>query len=157
MAAGEEIERKFLVNTVPANLEGGVEIVQGYLHVDADGNEKRLRRKGGQFFLTIKSGGGLQRREEEAEIDENVFAQLWPATYGRRVEKVRYEIPYEGRTIELDVYAGGLLGLVTAEVEFDSVEEAKSFTPPEFLGGDVTNDGRYKNQRLAVHGIPPTD
>lgn len=157
MAAGKEIERKFLVDEVPANLGGGVEIVQGYLHVDADGKETRLRKKGGQYFMTIKSGGGLQRSEVETEIDEDVFNRLWPATSGRRVEKKRYEVLCAGKTIELDIYAGGLLGLVTAEVEFGSVEEAQSFIPPEFLGRDVTNDRGYKNQQLAVHGIPPAD
>jgi CYTH domain-containing protein len=154
MSKATEIERKFLVTKIPKNLEKGVAIAQGYLYIGTDGSETRIRRKGEKYFVTKKSGGDLQRQEDESEISEREFSVLWPSTNGRTVEKTRYEIPYEGKIIELDIYGGGLLGLVTAEVEFDSVEEGRSFTPPEFLGKEVTTDKSYKNQQLAVYGIP---
>ena len=59
-----------------------------------------------------------------------------------------------GLVIELDVYTGDLEGLVVAEVEFDSEEAAEAFAPPEWFGEDVTDDVRYKNQRLARDGAP---
>lgn len=90
--------------------------------------------------MTKKSGGGLQREEEENEIDRDSFYNMWRATVGKRVEKTRYEIPFEGQTIELDLFTGSLAGLMTAEVEFASIEASQSFTPPEFLGNDITND-----------------
>jgi adenylate cyclase len=43
---------------------------------------------------------------------------------------------------------------VTAEVEFESEAAAEAFTPPPWLGRDVTDEPGYKNQRLAVHGLP---
>ncbi len=45
---GIEIERKFLVEGVPSELQGveGELIVQGYLAVGADGTEVRVRRRG---------------------------------------------------------------------------------------------------------------
>jgi adenylate cyclase len=94
--------------------------------------------------------------EEELAIEDERFERLWPLTEGRRIEKTRYEIPGEdGSTIELDVYDGALDGLVVAEVEFDSEDAADRFAGPDWLGEEVTDDKRYKNQRLACEGRPP--
>ena len=115
----------------------------------------RVRRRGGRTWLTVKSGAGRVRVEEEIEIEPERFARLWPLTEGRRVEKTRYEIPAGGDlVIELDVYRGDLDGLVTAEVEFASEEAADAYEAPDWLGPDITDDGRYKNQRLARDGAP---
>jgi adenylate cyclase len=115
----------------------------------------RVRRRGGRAWLTVKAGAGRTRVEEEVEIEGDRFERLWPLTEGRRIEKTRYEIDAgDGLVIELDVYGGELEGLVVAEVEFDSEEAAEAFTPPDWLGPDVTEDARYKNQRLARSGAP---
>jgi adenylate cyclase len=115
----------------------------------------RIRRRDGSATLTVKGGGGRSRIEEELAIDEERFERLWPLTDGRRIEKTRYEIPAgDGLTIELDVYAGALEGLVVAEVEFDSEAQADGFSGPDWLGREVTDDRRYKNQRLACEGLP---
>jgi adenylate cyclase len=154
---GIEIERKFLVAEPPSDLERwpSTAIEQGYLAVDEDGTEVRVRRRDGRSWLTVKSGAGRVRVEEEVEIEADRFERLWPLTEGRRIEKTRYEIPLDdGLVIELDVYTGGLDGLVTAEVEFGSEETAEGFEAPDWLGPDVTEDLRYKNQRLARDGAP---
>ena len=155
MADGVEIERKFLMDRVPDGLDDhpSAEIEQGYLAI-TDEVEVRVRRYGEQSFLTVKSGGGEVRVEEEIEIDARRFAALWPLTDNRRIEKRRYRIPAGGRTIELDVYHGRLSGLLVAEIEFDSPEAAAAFIPPAWLGSDVTGDARYKNRRLATDGLP---
>jgi adenylate cyclase len=155
MADGLEIERKFLVDRLPGGLDEhpSAEIEQGYLAI-TDEVEVRVRRYGEQAFLTVKSGGGEVRVEEEIEIDPRRFAALWPLTDNRRIEKRRYRIPAGPLTIELDVYHGRLSGLQVAEVEFDSPEDAAEFTPPEWIGREVTGDPRYKNQRLATAGLP---
>jgi CYTH domain-containing protein len=123
--------------------------------VAPDGTEVRVRRRDADAWLTVKSGGGRARVEEEIEIDGERFERLWPLTEGRRIEKARYEIPVgDDLVLELDVYAGDLDGLVIAEVEFDSEEAAEAFAAPDWLGQDVTEDLRYKNQRLARDGAP---
>lgn len=151
-----EIERKFLVKNLPEGLELSPHtvIIQGYVVITEDGTEVRVRDKGGLYFQTVKSGGGKTRSEVEMSISRQQFEALWPLTKGKRVEKTRYEISYENRVIELDVYHGDLNGLVTAEVEFDSEEVSNQFTPPGWLGQEVTEDRRYKNQNLALNGIP---
>jgi adenylate cyclase len=156
MADGVEIERKFLVAQLPDDLGAhpSREIDQGYLAI-TDDVEVRLRRYGEQTFLTVKSSGNDSRVEEEIEIDRRRFDVLWPLTDDRRIQKRRYAIPIgDGLTIELDVYHGRLSGLVTAEVEFASLANATAFVPPRWLGHDVTDDSRYKNQHLATQGLP---
>jgi adenylate cyclase len=152
-----EIERKFLVAQPPSDLERwpSTAIEQGYLTVDQDGPEVRVRRRGGKAYLTVKAGSGRVRAEEEIEIEDDRFERLWALTEGRRIEKTRYEIEAgDGLVVELDVYEGELRGLVVAEVEFESEQAAEAFTPPDWLGPDVTDDARYKNQRLARDGAP---
>jgi CYTH domain-containing protein len=151
-----EIERKFLVSAPPPDLgrHPASAIRQGYLAVAGDGTEVRLRDRDGAAVLTVKSGGGLVRVEEDLPLDAERFGRLWPLTEGRRVEKVRHLIPADGLTIELDVYGGDLEGLVVAEVEFPSEAAAEAFAPPAWLGQEVTGDERFKNQRLALDGRP---
>ncbi len=156
MPTGTEIERKFVVETLPSDLarHPSDSIEQGYLALD-DGVEVRLRHYRGHSYLTIKGDGAGSRLEEEMEIDHARLRALWPLTSGRRIEKVRYRIPAaDGLTIELDVYRGALAGLVTAEVEFDTPEQAGRYAPPAWLGPEVTDDPRYKNRRLATEGLP---
>ena len=141
----------------PSDLEQwpSTAIEQGYLAMADDLPEVRVRRRGGRAFLTVKSAGGRVRVEEEIEIEPDRFERLWPLTEGLRIEKTRYEIDAgDGLVIELDIYAGDLEGLVVAEVEFASEEAADGFAPPDWLGPDVTEDLRYKNQRLARDGAP---
>src|SRR5262249_42729712 len=145
-----EIERKFVVDEPPADLDRwpSTAIEQGYVAIADDGTEVRVRRRAGQSVLTVKSGGARTRVEEEIEIEAERFERLWPLTEGRRIEKTRYEIAGDGgATIELDVYDGALAGLVVAEVEFDSENDADAFAAPDWFGHEVTDDARYKNQR----------
>jgi CYTH domain-containing protein len=158
MPAGAEIERKFLVDALPEGYEAHPfeRIEQGYLAIGADGVEVRVRRRGDKTLLTVKSGPGQVRVEEELPIDERRFAALWPLTEGRRVTKTRYLIPLPGDALlELDLFDGALDGLRVAEVEFASEEASAAFTPPAWLGREVTGDPAYANQRLALAGGPP--
>jgi adenylate cyclase len=151
-----EIERKFLVTQLPDGLDGAPcqEIRQGYLAIDGQ-VEVRLRADGDSRVLTIKGGQGRTRTEEELELDAGRFERLWPLTAGRRVDKRRCRLDLEdGHVLELDVYAGALDGLMTAEVEFPSEADSDAFVPPAWLGPELTGDQRYANQSLAAHGRP---
>ena len=153
-----EIERKFLVPELQPGLERSraTRIEQGYIAIAGDGTEVRVRRRDGETLLTVKGGSGRSRTEEEIEIDAGRFARLWPLTEGRRLEKTRHVIPAgSGLKIELDIYSGALTGLSMAEVEFASEEAADAFEPPAWFGAEVTDDARFKNQRLASEGAPP--
>jgi adenylate cyclase len=157
MSGGVEVERKWLVSAPPAEALASPSdrIEQGYLTIGSDGGETRVRRRGERRFLTVKSGSGIVRAEHEVELTESQFETLWPASLGRRIEKRRHLIHGEGdHLIELDVYEGGLSGLIVAEVEFHDPWGATTFVAPYWFGLEVTDDPAYKNQRLAVEGLP---
>lgn len=164
----KEIERKFLIedSDLKAMLQHGFDpteyphkrIEQGYL-VSNDECAVRVRRKGDRFYLTYKSAPTehiAERTELEVGITQEQFEALWPATVGRRIQKIRYEIPVgDGvHTIELDVFEGDNAGHVLAEVEFASRSDADAFQPPAWFGIDVTADKEYGNASIAEHGFP---
>jgi adenylate cyclase len=66
-------------------------------------------------------------------LSQDQCEALWEATAGRRLEKTRYTLDWEGQTIELDVYHGALAGLMVAAVEFPSASASARFTPPRGL------------------------
>jgi adenylate cyclase len=146
-----EIERKFLLKRVPDGLEQFPhdEIAQGYLAIESGGVQVRLRKKGNVRSLTYKRGTKTGREEREIRLSVEQFDALWPATAGRRLTKVRYEVPWKEHTIEIDVYRGRHDGLIVAEVEFDDEKSCIAFRPPDWLGEDVTGKSRYSNVLLA--------
>jgi len=146
-----EIERKFLLKRPPLGWRrrASSKIVQGYLPIVSKDVEIRLRRKGSQHFLTVKGGHGYRRLEEEIRIPKPKFDSLWPFTQQARISKRRYKIPCKGHTIEVDVYQGPHRGLVTADIEFDSVRQSRAFKRPAWLGQEITGSRRYANESLA--------
>ena len=144
-----EIERKFLIHTLPENLENypRKEIEQGYINREP---VVRIRRSDDKYILTCKGQGLMVREEFELPLNKEEFEHMKPKTDGIFIEKTRYLIPYDKKlTIELDVFHGKLAPLVLAEVEFDSVEEADAFVPPVWFGEDVTNSPKYHNSNLS--------
>ncbi|MBR5127103.1 MAG: CYTH domain-containing protein [Roseburia sp.] len=144
-----EIERKFLIHTVPENLDTypHKEIEQGYINREP---VVRIRRSDDTYILTCKGQGLMVREEFELPLTKEAFEHMKPKTDGIFIEKTRYLIPYDEKlTIELDVFHGQLAPLVLAEVEFSSIEEADAFTPPVWFGEDVTNTPKYHNSNLS--------
>jgi CYTH domain-containing protein len=147
-----EIERKFLVRSLPAGFDElpRDEIRQGYAE---DG--LRFRQKGACFFETRKFGTGMVAEELEREITREEFEHRWPSTEGRRLEKTRTRVPLSGGLeAEIDIFKGDLSGLRYVEVEFPDVESAHAFSPPDWFGREVTDDLRYKNSSLVRFGLP---
>ncbi len=148
-----EIERKFLVNSLPVlgDYKGKL-VKQGYISTDP---VIRVRKMDDLYTLTVKSKGHLVRREFELDLTPEQYDDLWEKVNNVYVSKTRYFIPLDAAHVaELDIYYEELEGLVTVEVEFDSTRAAERFIAPEWFGQDVTHDSRYKNNHLAVYGMP---
>lgn len=144
-----EIERKFLLKTVPENLEtyGSHWIEQAYLCTNP---VVRIRREDDTYYMTYKSGGMMMREEYNLPLTKEAYEHLLPKADGNVIKKRRYLIPFTDKlTIELDHFENPMAGLFLAEVEFSGKEEAESFTPPEWFGEDVTYDGRYHNSVMS--------
>lgn len=144
-----EIERKYLIKTLPDNLDKYPfrTIEQGYLNTAP---VVRIRRDNARYELTYKSKGLMSREEYNLPLDKDSYEHLKTKIDGRLIEKKRYMIPLtETLTIELDLFGGELSPLILAEVEFPDEESALSFTPPEWFGEDVTFSGKYHNSTLS--------
>jgi adenylate cyclase len=146
-----EIERKFLIQTLPPQILQArhFQIAQGYLANETGGRHVRLRKKGKTAFLTFKTGRSTNREEREVTLSAKQFATLWPATAGRRLHKVRYEVRWKNVVIEIDIYRGRNDGLMVAEVEFPDQASCRRFKPPRWFGREVTGEKLYSNVRLA--------
>ena len=158
-----EIERKYLVKYMPERFYAyeHKELEQAYLSFGGDGEtEKRIRlmrsRANVHHLYTEKSDGTLSREENEFEISKKEFDKLSKEVVSKFVRKSRYYIPVSDGTLlaELDVFHGELSGLVTVEVEFDSLAASETFVAPEWFGEEITEDKRYKNKNLARNGKP---
>lgn len=157
-----EIERKYLVRSLPDSLEQyeHFEIEQAYLCTSPT---LRIRRMGDAYILTVKerlrSGStAIHNREEEFALTAQSYQHLLAKCDSGRVSKTRYRIDlrrqtgdgsYVGLTAELDIFHGRHDGLLLVEVEFPNTDTANAFVPPEWFGEDVSSDPCYRNSFLA--------
>ena len=156
-SADVERERTFLVADFPELPDSGSRIRQGYLALDGTVAVRVREAEDGGRTLTVKGGRGARRTEVEWPIGLDRFNALWELTEGRHVAKTRYRIELPDATAELDVFEGALTGLVVVEVEFDDDEQMQAFDPPAWFGPEVTDDDRYSNASLALHGAPTAE
>ncbi|MET3107318.1 adenylate cyclase [Oxalobacteraceae bacterium GrIS 2.11] len=145
-----EIERKFLVHGTPwQSLPQGALMRQGYLLASPQ-RVVRVRIEGDAAMLTIKGGGqGIVRGEWEYPIPVKDAHELLQLCEQPLIEKYRYRILHEGMLWELDVFTGDNAGLVVAEIELDS--ESQTFSKPDWVAEEVTQDPRYLNANLMRH------
>jgi adenylate cyclase len=144
-----EIERKFLIKKLPDNLTSykARKIEQAYLCTEP---VVRVRRDNDDYYLTYKSKGMIVREEYNLPLTKEAYGHLLAKADGNIITKTRYEIPEKDNlTIELDVFEGKFDGLLLAEVEFASEEEALGYIPPEWFGEDVSNSTKYHNSTLS--------
>lgn len=146
-----EIERKFLVNKARWVPQGEpVTIRQGYLKASGQ-SVVRVRTKGARGFLTVKGKTvGMSRLEFEYEIPvADANQMLDQLAEGPLIEKQRYLIPQGPHLWEVDVFFGENADLMVAEIELQS--ETETFSKPDWVGEEVTEDVRYFNSNLALN------
>ena len=147
-----EIERKFLVNEKKISaqiLKAGEKISQGYLCTEP-ARTVRIRIKGGQGFLTIKSVNvGIVRKEFEYPIPLEDAQELLKLCEPNILEKIRYKVDYKGKIWEVDVFGGRHEGLILAEVELSTADEI--VTLPDWIEKEVSNDPQYFNSNLVLN------
>ena len=153
-ANGREIERKFLLRGLPADVSRhpSVLIDQGYIPGTAVRERVRRTQDGStlRYFRTIKVGTGIERFEFEEETTETFFVAVWPLTEGHRVRKRRYMVPSGGKTWEVDEFLDRH-AFFLAEIELERADE--SVTPPAEIAAvivrEVTDEPGFSNYRLS--------
>ena len=155
---GIEIERKFLVagDGWRAAAHEVIPMAQGYINdIGAmdNGTQKasvRVRIQGDEAFLNLKSRElGRSRQEFDYPIPVADARDLLELCVGGLIDKRRHLVRHAGHLWEVDEFLGDNAGLVVAEIELDSVDEA--FERPAWIGTEVTELERYYNLALAAH------
>lgn len=149
---GTEIEKKWLIDSasnIPREkISKSLNITQGYL-VNKKALSVRIRSSNNDYFLTVKGDSkdnGLSRREFETKIPNWLFSSLKIFVSGRFLEKTRHIVVEDNFEFEVDVFAGGLNGIVLAELELSSTDEQHPV--PTWLGKEVTGVPEYLNANL---------
>lgn len=147
-----EIERKFLVadSSFREAASDSRHIVQGYICRDKE-RTVRVRISDGRGYLTIKGAGsrsGLSRYEWKKEIPSEEARELLELCDGGFIDKTRFIVPFCGNVWEVDEFHGDNEGLLLAEIELSSEDEA--FELPSWCGTEVTGDSRYYNSMLSA-------
>jgi len=149
---GFEIDRYFLVygDGWRQQAQRSLEMRQGYLAGEGGKASVRVRLEGDEARLNIMAAVvGAARAEYEYPMPPDDARKLLETLCVGTLEKVRYYIERDGLTWEIDDFLGANAGLVVAEVELDS--DAQTFSLPEWLGRELTDDRRYYNHYLATH------
>ena len=145
----DEIEHKYLVKgDFKSHATSVSHIIQAYLSNDS-ACTVRVRIRDAKGFLTIKgpsAADGLSRAEFEYEIPATDAESLLKLCGHGVIEKNRYIVPWKGHIIEVDEFLSDNTGLIMAEIEVSSVEEAVDL--PDFISEEVTGDKRYYNSQL---------
>jgi CYTH domain-containing protein len=144
---GKEIERKFLVLGEEWKNQGsGIKYYQGYLSTEK-ARTVRVRIVDKHGYITIKSRAqGASRLEFEYSIPYDDAIQLLDLCKKPLIEKIRYEIEFEGLTWEVDEFEGLNKGLILAEVELE--DENQIIIKPNWIGDEVTGQSNYFNSNL---------
>jgi len=145
-----EIERRFLVQGDAWRALGTpCEYHQGYLSVEPE-RVVRVRIVGDQAWLTLKAKvTDVSRYEFEYSIPRADALTILDTMCPMQVTKQRTRVEFAGQVWEIDEFSGVNSGLVLAEIELTSEDEA--FEIPDWIGQEITQDGRFSNAYLANH------
>lgn len=143
-----EIERKFLIKDISKlNLSEyeSKKIIQDYLYKDKFTTIRKrhiIKENKDTYIYTVKTGRVKYAINEiEKEITLEQYNSLSSNTQFQTIEKTRYNIPYkDGLIIELDVFERDYKGIIFAEIEFESEEQAENAKFPEWFGKELTRE-----------------
>ena len=152
--AHPEVERKFLVATIPPDAIFHAAITDHYI----PNTTLRLRRMQTEHAVTFKFAQKLRVHPDETRVifhtnfylSEAEFAFLVASLPSHSLEKRRFIFKLGGVSMGVDQFQGPLEGLVIAEVDFGPDSDPSSLTMPSFALAEVTDDERFTGGRLAV-------
>lgn len=150
-----EIERRYLLQQLPADLDLNG---SGWLITDRYIPNTRLRLRCMQSLIDdavlYKFTQKYQTPEQEATQTTITNMYLTEAEYSLLVsldaevlEKKRYRYESEHHRFSIDVFQGRHQGLILAEIEFETDEEAE-INNPSFAFKDVTDDPFFTGGNL---------
>ncbi len=143
-----EIERKFLVTSVPNIPILSRYTSERYLLESIEGTEERITHIGDQYYYELKRIlSNTERTRDKREISEARFNKLRERAYGQ-LRRETFIIKKRPKVV-IQVYKDEFDGLMRAEVEFDSQEEANNFQPSKWMGREITGLAIARDSTLA--------
>jgi adenylate cyclase len=151
-----ERERRFLLRELPPGLrvnDPHTQIFDNYI------TATRLRLRKIRDPLKREWTWKLTQKfaPDDADLSRTYITNIYLSQYeyevlsvfeGNELRKNRYPYEHDGRKVSVDVFLGALYGLLLLEIEFDSDEEMRDFTPPDFAAREVTDDPLFTGGKL---------
>lgn len=143
----QEIERKFLVKQMPS-LVGIKPVHYERYFLQRDSTvEERIQKKGDSFEYEKKvTISPVESHKEKKTISEEEYNRLKEKASSAiiRDSYILSSEPY----VSIKIYEGRFKGLIRAEVEFKSAEEANSFVPIDWMGEEITDSPLGRDGKL---------
>jgi CYTH domain-containing protein len=152
-----ERERKFLLDRLPEDMTPAaphVQITDNYL----TGTRLRLRKirdpQTNKWTLKFTQKFAPNPQDLSRTMITNVYLNaheynMLSLFEANEIRKNRYPFEHHGRNYGIDVFLGDLMGLILAEISFESDDELKKFQPPPFAVAEVTNAELFTGAKLA--------
>jgi adenylate cyclase len=140
-----ELERTYLLKAIPEWLSAypHKDLLDIYIPLESDHALIRIRKHGDSMVIMKKE---LTHPWDLSSMEESVihltmeeFDALQQVP-GKRIHKHRYYVPYQGLTIEIDVFQENLQWLIMADVEFSDEATKENFQMPDFCLTEITQD-----------------
>jgi len=141
-----ELELTYLAKAIPVEIKGTqpIRLVDIYIpDITGIHPRLRLRQKGGEYEITkkipVNPNDVSVQKELTIPLNEEEFKALSNVS-NKKVVKDRYKAVISGTNAEVDVFRGGLEGLIVIDFEFSNKIRKGAFTPPEVCLADVTQE-----------------
>jgi adenylate cyclase len=142
-----EIERKFFVTEMPDLSSIRPKHYERYFLQRGNSVETRISKVDDVFVIATKRElSHLERTVEKRNITQAEF-DLLKMGASEVILRDRYEIATDP-DIAIQIYHGRFEGLVRAEVEFKSLEEAEAFEPLPWMGREMSALPLARDARL---------
>jgi len=141
----EEIELTYLLKALPPNIESSLkrEILDIYIPAAAEHPTLRIRKSDKKCEIIkkepIHGSDSSHQMETTIPLTSEEFEEF-NKLKGKKVRKTRYDYYENWVHYEIDVFRDDLAGLILVDVEFNSLEDKKNFTPPEWCLVEVTQE-----------------
>jgi len=143
-----ERERRYLLQDLPEGLgraDEHLQITDNYI----TGTRLRIRKvrnpRTNKWIVKFTRKFAPDPQDLSRTIITNIYlnateAETLSIFEANEIRKNRYRFEFEGRKFSIDMFLGDLLGLVLAEVSFETDADLDGFPLPPFALADVTND-----------------
>jgi CYTH domain-containing protein len=151
-----ETERRFLLESIPEDLQGGesfTKIIDHYI----PGIRLRLRRIESASGETLVFKFGQKYQAANFQTQQTIMTNIYlneteyrtiQVLGGPTITKRRYKYPYDGDDYSIDVFEGHLKGLILAEIESRAEREINKLPMPPFAIREVTGDPKFTGGEL---------